>query len=87
MENPENDIITDIDILFSDRWAALEPLEISIWEDEEGSRLELSYDSSLYSEEKMAYFADTYIAVCEELLKEDSGNIRVEDLIGKCRLH
>ena len=86
-KNPANDIITDIDILFSDRWAALEPLEISIWEDEEGSRLELSYDSSLYSEEKMAYFADTYIAVCEELLKEDSGNIRVEDLIGKCRLH
>ncbi len=77
----ETDLVLDADIIYSKDQAALEPLEISVWENPEGSHLELSYDRGVYSESFIKRFADVFSSACKELIIDDPGNTPVLSLI------
>lgn len=54
---------------------AEEPLELIVWENEEGDLLELQYDKGLCSEKRAQRFLDLYSAILEQLCRKPGMNV------------
>ena len=65
----ENEIVLDIDSPDTRDRAAIEPLELNVWEDEAGAKFSIFYDTGLYLASSMERFADMYALNCSKLLE------------------
>ncbi len=60
---------------------AIEPIELQLFEDEEGSRLHIQYDEGLYRRESMKRFAGIFESICLKLIKAGSGELNIKNIV------
>ncbi len=81
LDAPEDDMLMGVDYPKREEQAAIEPLELNIYEDEEGTKVELNYDAGIYLPESIERFGKIYDAVCTLLISEKSGDTNAADII------
>lgn len=83
LDIPESEYLMDVDYPEPADNAAIEPLELKVYEDKEGTQIELNYDAGIYLEESMERFERIYEAVCRLLISEGSGSMSAYDIVRK----
>ncbi len=83
LDIPESEYLMDVDYPEPADNAAIEPLELKVYEDKEGTQIELNYDAGIYLEESMERFERIYEAVCRLLISEGSGSMSAFDIVRK----
>lgn len=81
LEIPDYKELIGIDTPGTQDETAIEPIELQVYEDEKGSRLQILYDAGLYRRESMDRFAMLFESVCSLLLKDTSGDMHTRDII------
>ena len=81
LKMPDFELLTDIDYLEVPGGMAIEPLELQLYEDEDGSWVDIIYDTGLYRSESMERFANIYESVCRLLIAAHSEKKPVRDII------
>ena len=81
LEIPDYKELIGIDTPGTQDETAIEPIELQVYEDEKGSRLQILYDAGLYRRESMDRFAMLFESVCSLLLKDTSGDMHTRDIV------
>ena len=81
MNIPDSELILDADFPDVTGQAAIEPIELKVGEDEDGIRVEISYDAGMYSYESMERFDKIYEDICGLLLEEGSRDLLISDIV------
>ncbi len=81
MEIPDFEELIGVDTPGTQEETAIEPIELQLYEDENGSRLQILYDAGLYRKESMNRFAAIFESVCHMLLKDASGDMHTVDVV------
>ena len=80
---PDYEELIGIDTPGTQEETAMEPIELYLYEDEEGSRLQILYDAGLYRRESMKRFAGIYESICCQLFKDESTEMNTRDVVLK----
>ncbi|MBQ9505441.1 MAG: AMP-binding protein [Lachnospiraceae bacterium] len=75
--------LIDIDSPETQEETAMEPIELHVYEDDDGSRLHILYDAGLYRKESMNRFATIFESVCRLLMADGSEARAVRDIISE----
>ncbi len=61
----------------------MEPIELHVYEDDDGSRLHILYDAGLYRPESMDRFAKIFESVCRLLMADGCEARATRDIISE----
>lgn len=81
LKMPDFELLTDIDYPEVPGKMAIEPMELQLYEDEDGPWAEIIYDAGLYRSESMERFANIYESVCRLLIAAHSEKRLIRDII------
>ncbi len=81
LDAPDDDLLKGVEYPEREGQAAIEPLELNIYEDEEGTKVELNYDAGIYLPGSIERFGRIYDAVCRLMIDENSKDIPAADIL------